>query len=175
MPQNPHIVSNEYMYIYIYFVMLLLRNQKRYRINIIKWAAWCENMSLDVYGQRRPRSAFWSGPSLPANRMFEDYTMYKLRAKAQTIPCACAGRSNSAHFAHARRLFRMARSKYSHHEFIWVSLKNAESDVYTGCHSSSSFGTSIGSAMDVFIFFRIRSKLTFVNISWKKKTVCIFQ
>ena len=44
--------------------------------------------------------AVWSGPSLSANRIIGYYRVYEWRTRI--IVCACAGQSESAHFAHVR-------------------------------------------------------------------------
>ena len=43
----------------------------------------------------------WSGPSLSASKIIGYYRTYKWRAKARMRLCACAGRPESAHLAHA--------------------------------------------------------------------------
>ena len=57
-----------------------------------------------------------SGFSLSANRIIGYYRMYKWRAYARVILCACAGWPESVHFAHAQRhLFRLMRPHKSQH------------------------------------------------------------
>ena len=63
--------------------------------------------------------AFWSGHSLSANRITGYYRMYDWRAKDRMIICACAGWSESAHFAHVRRHFLAWRSPY-----CWYSTRS---------------------------------------------------
>ena len=74
----------------------------------IIWAASCENVFF-FFGHIRTAKAqlslricaVLSGPSLAAKRIIGDYKMYKWRAKARVILCACAGYA----FAHVKMHF----------------------------------------------------------------------
>ena len=55
-------------------------------------------ISLRIY-------AIWPGPTLSATRIIGYYWKYVWSIKAQMILCACAGWSESLHFAHVRRHF----------------------------------------------------------------------
>ena len=71
----------------------------------------CKNVSLDICGQQRPRSActfaIWSGLSVSANEIIGYYRlwMYEWKAKATMIRCTCTRWPESAHFAHVWRHF----------------------------------------------------------------------
>ena len=58
-----------------------------------------------VFGHMMAANPHRSGPSPPANIIIGYDTLYEWRAKARIVLCACTGRSESAHFAHARRYF----------------------------------------------------------------------
>ena len=83
------------------------------------WAGPCEHVSSSLCGQLRPRSDRASlqsdqGIHCPQTESFAStectYIVFELRAEAGDTLCACAGWSESAHFAHARR-----------HWFAWRS------------------------------------------------------
>ena len=73
--------------------------------------------------------------SLSANRIIENYGMYEWRAKARIILCACAGWSESAHFADVRRYFFAAHCDNKQHtsSFILMSVGNGWLTVLRSC------------------------------------------
>ena len=86
---------------YVSYARLTVCSRIKWSFNNPIWAVLCENVSLDIYRQWRPRSAcaVWSGPSLSANRITEYYRMYKWRAKVRLILWA-----ESLHFCYVGRL-----------------------------------------------------------------------
>ena len=76
----------------------------------------CENGSSSICGQQGPRSACASAQSdqdlhCPLTELL-DTTECMKRTKAWMILCACARRSESVHFARARRRFFAWRGRY---------------------------------------------------------------